>query len=82
YLEVYTEIDNLETVRQALEQKNLSITSSEISMIPTTTVELEKKETLQTLRLLDKLEEMDDVQQVFSNVDFSEEILEELKSQG
>lgn len=82
YLEVYTDIDNLETVRQALEQKNVSITSSELSMIPTTTVELEKKETLQTLRLLDKLEEMDDVQQVFSNVDFSEDILEEMKSQG
>lgn len=80
YLEVYTNLNNLETVRQALEQRNLSITSTELSMIPKTTVELGKKEALQTLKLLDKLEEMDEVQRVFSNVDFSEEVLEELRS--
>ncbi|MFC1925547.1 YebC/PmpR family DNA-binding transcriptional regulator [Chloroflexota bacterium] len=82
FLEVYTDPGNLETVRQVLEQKDLSLTSTEVSMIPKTTVEVEKKEALQTIRLLDKLEEMDDVQRVFSNVDFSEEVLEELRSQN
>jgi YebC/PmpR family DNA-binding regulatory protein len=82
YLEVYTNLNNLETVRQALVQRNLSITSTEVSMIPKNTVELGKKEALQTLKLLDKLEEMDEVQRVFSNVDFSEEVLEELRPQG
>jgi YebC/PmpR family DNA-binding regulatory protein len=81
FLEIYTELDKLEKVRQALEQKEIAITSAEVSMIPSTTVNLEEKQALQALRLLDKLEEMDDVQQVFSNADFSEEVLESLGAQ-
>ena len=81
YLEIYTELDKLEKVRQALEQKNLSLVSTEVSMIPKTTVELEEKEALRALKLLDRLEEMEDTQRVFSNVDFSEEIVERLRAQ-
>jgi len=82
YLEVHTELDKLETVRQALEQKNSPIISAEVSMIPKTTVELEEKEVWRALKLLDKLEELEEVQRVFSNVDFSEEVLERLRAQA
>ncbi|HJX69580.1 MAG TPA: YebC/PmpR family DNA-binding transcriptional regulator [Dehalococcoidia bacterium] len=82
YLEVHTDLAKLEAVRQTLEQKNLPITSTEVSMIPKTTVKLEDKETWQALKLLDKLEEMEDVQRVFSNVDLSEEVLERLQAQA
>jgi len=81
YVEIYTKPDELEMVRTALEQKNLSIASAELSMIPKTMAELEEKAALQTLKLLDKLEEMDDVQRVFSNVNFSDSILEKYKAQ-
>jgi YebC/PmpR family DNA-binding regulatory protein len=81
FLEIYTDLDKLEAVRQALEQKEIAITQAEVSMIPSTTINLEEKQALQVLRLLDKLEEMDDVQQVFSNADFSEEVLESLGAQ-
>ena len=82
YVEIYTKPEELEMVRTALEQKNLLIASSELSMIPKTTVELEEKAALQTLKLLDRLEEIDDVQHVFSNVDFSDAILEKYRAQG
>ena len=50
-------------------------------MIPTSTVELGEKQALQALKLLDRLEEMEEIQRVFSNVDFSEEVLEKLRAQ-
>ncbi len=82
YLEVHTELEKLETVRQSLEQKSWPIVSVEMSMIPQSTIELEEKEALRSLKLLDKLEELEEVQRVFSNVDFSEEVLERLKAQA
>jgi len=80
YVEVYTKPDELETVRTALEQMNLPIASAELSMVPKTTVELEEKTALQTLKLLDMLEELDEVQHVSSNADFPDSVLEEYQS--
>ena len=82
YLEVHTKLERLEAVRQALEHRGAHIISAEASVIPKTTVELEEKEALRALRLLDKLEELDDVQRVFSNLDFSEEVMESLRAQA
>jgi len=75
-MEIYTKPAELEAVKMALEQKNMSITSTEVSMIPKTTIELEEKAALQTLKLLDKLEELDEVQYVSSNADFPNSVLE------
>jgi len=80
-VEVYTALDDLETVRRVLEEKNVPMTSTEMSMIPKSTLELDEGDALRTLKLLDKLEELDEVQRVFSNVDFSEEVLEKLKAE-
>ena len=76
YIEIYTKPEELEMVRTALEQNNLSIASAELSMVPKTTIELDEKAALQTLKLLDKLEELDEVQHVSSNADFPNSILE------
>jgi len=81
YVEIYTSPGELESVRTAMEQKNLTIASAELSMVPKSLVQLEEKAALQTLRLLDKLEEMDEVQTVSSNADFSEEVIEKYQSQ-
>jgi len=80
YVEIYTKPTELEKVRGALEAKKLAIASAELSMIPKTTVELEEKVALQTLRLLDKLEELDEVQHVSSNADFSDAVLEKYQA--
>ena len=80
YIEVYTKPAELEKVREALEQKKMAVNSAEVCMVPKTVVELEEKAALQTLRLLDKLEELDEVQSVSCNADFSDAILEKYQS--
>ena len=80
YLEIYTSPEQLEGVREALEEENIPVASAEQSMVPKTTVELDEKAALQTLKMLDKLEEIDEVQQVYSNADFSESVLEKYQS--
>jgi YebC/PmpR family DNA-binding regulatory protein len=80
YVEIYTKPTELEKVRGALEAKKFTIASAELSMIPKTTIELEEKVALQTLRLLDKLEELDEVQHVSSNADFSDAVLEKYQA--
>lgn len=81
-IEVQTAPDKLEIVRHALEQRQIPMASTELSMTPKTTVQLKEKEAIQALKLLDKLEEMDDVQKVFSNVDLTDDVLEKLKAQS
>jgi len=82
HVEIYTKPEELERVRTALEQNNLPVASAELSMVPKTLVELEEKAALQTLRLLDKLEELDEVQHVSSNADFPSSVLEQYQSQS
>lgn len=81
YVEIYTKPEELEMVRAELEQKNIAIDSAELSMVPKTIVQLEEKAALQTLKLLDKLEELDEVQHVSSNADFPDSVLEKYQLQ-
>ncbi len=80
YVEIYTKPEEMETVREALVKQALPIASAELSMVAKTIVELEEKLALQTLKLLDKLEELDEVQQVSSNADFPDSILGKYRS--
>lgn len=73
-LEVLTQPQDLEAVRRALELKKVVLSSSELSMVPKTMVKLDEKAALQALKLLDKLEELDEVQHVYTNADFPEDI--------
>lgn len=76
-IEVYTEPENLEAVRQGLEQAKVVITNAEVSLVPKTTLDADAKTTAHVMRLIERLEELDDVQRVYSNVDVSEEALAE-----
>jgi YebC/PmpR family DNA-binding regulatory protein len=76
YIDIYTKPTELEKVREALEAKNITVASAELSMVPKSTINIEEKAALQTLNLLDKLEELDEIQHVASNADFPDEILE------
>ena len=81
YVEIYTKPEDMERIRVAMEQQNLPIASSELIMTSKNMVELDEKAALQTLKLLDKLEELDEVQHVTTNADFPETILEKYQSQ-
>lgn len=73
-LEVYCEWTQLHTVRQALLEKKLPVVSAEKTMRPRTLVQPEEKEALAVMRLLEKLEDLDDVQKVYSNLDITDEV--------
>ena len=76
-LHAYTAGDSLEHIRKTLAEGGASVKSSELSMVPTSTVTMDDKTARQALRLLDQLEELDDIQKVYSNADFPEEVLEQ-----
>ena len=80
YVEVYTTPEELESVRKALEEQGMAVESSEVLMVPKTLVQLDEKSATQALKLMDKLEENDDVQNVFSNADFPDAVLESYQS--
>jgi YebC/PmpR family DNA-binding regulatory protein len=73
-LEVYTEWTQLNAVRQALLDQGLPITGAEKMMRPKTLVQIDEKDALQVMRLMEKLEDLDDVQKVYSNLDISDEL--------
>ena len=75
-LTIYTAPSDLETVRVALEGKKIPILRAETTLVPKTKVDLSEKEALQTLRLIDRLEDLDDVQNVYTNADIADEVAE------
>jgi len=76
--EVYSEPSAFEDVRSAIEKAGIKMLSAEITKRPTNSIKLEGKEAEQILRLVDRLEDLDDVQKVHANFDISAEILESL----
>ena len=81
YVEIYTQPQDLEKVRKVIEEKE-RVVSAELELMPKTTVVLEETKAVQALNFLDELEALDDVQRVFSNMDFSDTTLEKLRSQS
>jgi YebC/PmpR family DNA-binding regulatory protein len=74
-LVIYTVPEDLMKVRQALEKDGVPIISSELQKIPKQLVQLDEKASLQALKLLDKLEAIDDVQNVYSNADIPDSVI-------
>lgn len=74
--QITTDPSDFMAVRRALEEAGIVYSSADLTMVPKSTVEPSEKEARQVLRLVDQLEENDDVQDVYANFDISEEILE------
>ncbi|MEA5001080.1 MAG: YebC/PmpR family DNA-binding transcriptional regulator [Endomicrobiaceae bacterium] len=74
--EIYTKVEDFENVKNALLAKNIQIAESEISMIPQTYVKLQGDDAEHMLKLMDELEEYDDVKNIFANFDISKEDME------
>jgi len=79
-IEVYTAPDVLHTVRDALETAGFSVEDAELSYVPKNEIELEVKDTLAIMNIIDLLEESDDVDKVYSNLSISDEALAQLES--
>jgi YebC/PmpR family DNA-binding regulatory protein len=79
-IEVMAAPGDLETLRRRLEQAGVAIESAEIAMQPKTTIEVEASQARQNLRLIEMLEDHDDVQRVTANFDLPAEVLAEAAS--
>ena len=76
--EVYTEPGDMETVRTAIEEAGFPVLSAETAKIPQTTTEVEGKAAVQLLRLVDALEDCDDIQKVWADFDIDDSVYDEL----
>ena len=77
-MEIFTSPADLERVRLALEAAGIGIDSAESTMIAKQTVELDSTKARQALRLVEQLEELDDVQRVTANFDIPEDVFAEV----
>lgn len=73
---VYTDRGSVEAVRRGLTDAGYEVTASDLHLVPENTVELDEAKSIQALKLLDKLEADDDVQNVYTNADFAESAME------
>ncbi|WP_456342615.1 YebC/PmpR family DNA-binding transcriptional regulator [Thermovibrio sp.] len=72
---VYTEPTELEAVRKGLIDAGIEVEEAKLDLIPTTTTRVEGETAQKVLKLLMALEELDDVQEVYSNFDMPEEVM-------
>ena len=73
--EIVTDPEDLRTVRRALEDASVQVTTAERSMLPQAGVPVGRDKAESVLRLIEALEDLEDVQAVYSNFDIPEEIL-------
>nr|BFE80489.1 hypothetical protein GCM10020093_030900 [Planobispora longispora] len=76
--EVVSEAGDLVPVRKALQEAGIDYDSAESSFLPTMNIQLDEDGARKVFRLIDALEDSDDVQNVWSNADVSDEVLEKL----
>ncbi|HEY0143806.1 MAG TPA: YebC/PmpR family DNA-binding transcriptional regulator [Thermoanaerobaculia bacterium] len=74
--EIYTAPENFEAVRQALESNKIATAEAKLGMIPSTWVAVDEAKSKQIMRLLEVLDDHDDVQNVWSNFDIPAEMME------
>jgi YebC/PmpR family DNA-binding regulatory protein len=79
-IEVVADVSTFESVKKVFDNNAIKYIVAEISMVPQTSVKLEGKNAETMLKLMEALEELDDVQNVYANFDISEEEMEKLSS--
>jgi YebC/PmpR family DNA-binding regulatory protein len=75
--EVYTSLENFVSVQEELERRGIPLAANELVMVPQTTIDVPRDKVSQVLRLVESLEDLDDVQKVWANLNIDDKILEE-----
>ena len=78
---VTTAAEDLSRVREGLEKKGIEISEAELAMMPASTIKLEERDAEKVLKLMEAIEDNEDVQRVSSNFDIDEEVMRKLESQ-
>ncbi len=79
FFEIYTQFEDLHKVRSYLEKNDIAIENAEVTMVPQNMVDLEGKPAEQMLKLMNALEDSEDVQNVFANFDIDVELMEKMQ---
>jgi len=74
-LEVYTETKDFQKVKEALEGMGITLTAAELIMTPRAMTELAESDTFKVMRIIEMLEELDDVQHVYTNLNLTPEMV-------
>jgi YebC/PmpR family DNA-binding regulatory protein len=80
-IEIFTPIETFQAVRERLAKAGVPVEEAELTMVPSNTMELEPKDTLQVMAFIEQLEELDDVGKVYSNLHVSEEALRQYEAE-
>ncbi len=76
--EIITDPSDFDQVRQALEKEGISFGNAEVTLLPQSTINLEGKEAEQMIKLMENLDDCDDVQKVYTNADISDDVMSRL----
>jgi len=79
-VEIYTALEDFKAVQDALVEKGVKLETAEVSWIPSNTISLGPKEAFQNMTLINRLEELEDVAQVYSNLDITDELIAQFES--
>ena len=72
--EIITAVEDFETVKEAVDAASIACETAEVTMLPQTYADLEGREAEQMVRLMEALEDCEDVQKVYTNADIAEEV--------
>ncbi len=81
-IEIFAPADKFHSVVQALEKESIKISESELRMEPNQKMELPPDQAVSVMKLIEQLEELDDVQSVYTNLDFTDEALKAMQEEG
>lgn len=81
-VEIYTLPEDFQWVRDFMAARGIEFETAELSKVPKTLITLGAKETLQNMHLMETLEELDDVQRVYSNLDLTDEVLARVEAEA
>jgi YebC/PmpR family DNA-binding regulatory protein len=79
-IEIYALLEDFQTVQETLQASGVDLASAELSMVPKTTLQLPPDQTIKVMRVIEALEDLDDVQQVYSNLDITDELMEQFEA--
>lgn len=78
YYDIYTEFENLDTVKEEIEKNNIQVEEAVQTMIPQNTIKLDGKQAEQMIRLMEMLDDHDDIQDINANFDIDDEVMAQL----
>jgi YebC/PmpR family DNA-binding regulatory protein len=78
YFEVITAPEDFEAVKEAVETASIAFETAEVTMLPSNTTDLTDKDAERMIKLMDAMDDCDDVQKVYTNADISDELIENM----